>query len=139
MEDEFIKHNVKPLEIELQSLVAEKYKFTPMIFKVKGDTVHMQKINGSTLADQFTDDPSLVPNSVWNEIHRILSILYEREGIEFVDITSYNFKIDDENNKVWILDFGHAFYTSSSEGMKPTNWFLKDVLDGTKSYNPDFA
>jgi len=98
----------------------------------------MDRINGVCLADIFTDNPKTVPDWIWKEIHRILAVLFECEGIEYIDITSYNFVLDIEYNKVWIIDFGHAYYTKSKEGVAE-NWFLRDVLDGEKSWNPDFA
>jgi predicted Ser/Thr protein kinase len=124
------------LEIELQN-VAAKYGFAPRIQHIDGNMVQMDKINGVCLADIYTDDPTLVPDWIWEEIHRILAILFEREGIEYVDITSYNFVLEIETNKVWIIDFGDAYYTKSIDGIAD-NWFLRDVLDGEKSWNPDF-
>ncbi len=59
------------------------------------------------------------------------------EEIAYVDITPYNFiEIDD---KIYIIDFGHATYTKSLD--EDRFWFLKDFLYGYKLniYNPDFA
>ena len=126
------------LEIELQDIAAI-YEFAPRIHRVDGNVVQMDEIKGSCLADIYTDDPTKVPDWIWAEIYRILLILYEREGIEYVDITSYNFMLETETQKVWIIDFGHAYYTSREKGEKPQNWFLQEVLDGEKSWNPDFA
>jgi len=63
------------------------------------------------LADLYSDDPQAVPEWVWDEIHRILAILYEREGIEYTDITSYNFMQEAVTDNIYIIDFGHAYYT----------------------------
>jgi RIO-like serine/threonine protein kinase len=126
------------LEIELQEIAA-KYGFAPRIHHADGDVVQMEAIKGQTLADLYTDDPTLVPEWIWDEIFRILTLLYECEGIEYVDITSYNFIVD-EFGKIWIIDFGHAYYTPKEKPTKePTNWFLKDVLNGLREWNPDFA
>jgi RIO-like serine/threonine protein kinase len=130
----FTKNNVSALEVELQE-IASNYGFTPRIHSVKKDVVVMDKVNGICLADQYTDDPKKIPKHIWQEIHRILSILYEREGIEYIDITSYNF-MEDSEGKIWIIDFGHAYYTDPS---KKVNWFLKEFLDGEFGWNPDFA
>jgi RIO-like serine/threonine protein kinase len=135
---EFTKHNVKPLEIELQRLVADKYLFSPKILRVEDETVIMEKINGNTLFDLYEDDPKSVPQWIWDEIHRMLEILFEREGIEFIDISSFNIMVNLEDKKVYVIDYGHAKYTSVSKGERPSNWFLKDFLDGLNEYNPDF-
>jgi predicted Ser/Thr protein kinase len=125
------------LEIELQDIAAG-YGFAPRIHRVDGNVVQMDEIKGSCLADIYTDDPAKVPDWIWEEIHRILAVLFEREGIEYVDITSYNFMLENDTQKVWIIDFGHAYYTTTQD-KKATNWFLREVLDGEKSWNPDFA
>jgi tRNA A-37 threonylcarbamoyl transferase component Bud32 len=96
----------------------------------------MKKIDGFCLADLYTDDPTMIPDWIWDEIQRILAILYEREGIEYIDITGYNFVQETSTNKIWIIDFGHAYYTTLET---PVNWFLQEVLDGEKGWNPDFA
>jgi len=128
------------LEIELQD-VASKHGFAPCIHRIDGNVVQMDEIKGHCLADIYTDDPAKVPDFVWAEIHRILAVLFECEGIEYVDITAYNFMLETETNKVWIIDFGHAYYstTPQTDNKKPINWFLREVLDGEKSWNPDFA
>jgi RIO-like serine/threonine protein kinase len=131
----FTKVVSSKLELELQN-IASTYKFAPEIYKIEGETVYMKKIDGFCLADLYTDDPTMVPDWIWKEIQRILAVLYEREGIEYIDITGYNFVQETGTNKIWIIDFGHAYYTTLET---PVNWFLQEVLDGEKGWNPDFA
>ena len=128
------------LEIELQD-IASKHGFAPLIQRIDGNVVQMDSVNGMCLADLYTDDPKKVPNWIWTEIHRILSVLFECEGIEYIDITGYNFMLEEETKKVWIIDFGDAYYstTPQTDNKKPVNWFLREVLDGEKSWNPDFT
>jgi RIO-like serine/threonine protein kinase len=128
------------LEIELQD-IASKHGFAPRIQRIDGNVVQMDSVNGMCLADLYTDDPKKVPDWIWTEIHRILSVLFECEGIEYIDITGYNFMLEEETKKVWIIDFGDAYYstTPQTDNKKPINWFLREVLDGEKSWNPDFA
>ena len=90
----------------------------------------MEKIDALCVADMYGEDVEKLPNWIWEEIVRILTVLYTCEGIEYVDITPYNFI--EVNGKVWIIDFGHAYFT------KPKNWFLRDILKGEKGWNPDF-
>ena len=123
-------------EIELQKIAAA-YGFAPNIHDVKKFPdryeVTMDKIDNMCLADMYSEDPKKIPRYIWHEIHSILTILYEREGIEYIDITGYNFI--EKDNKVYIIDFGDAKYTQPGQ----VNWFLKHFLDGDYGWNPDFA
>ena len=123
------------LEIELQQ-IASNYTFAPKIHKVEKFPdryeVTMDKIDNMCLADMYSDDPKEIPQRIWAQINAILTILYEREGIEYIDITGYNFI--EQDNKVYIIDFGDARYKTDK-----INWFLKDFLSGQYEWNPDFA
>ena len=128
----FKKTASSPLEIELQQ-IASNYGFSPKVLSVNGLTFEMEDLASPCLADKYGDKIDDIPQIIWDEIVRILVVLYEVEGIEYIDITPYNFI--ECNGKVWIIDFGHAYYTK-----KPMNWFLRDLLDThEKGWNPDFA
>jgi tRNA A-37 threonylcarbamoyl transferase component Bud32 len=121
-------------EVDLQN-VAAVYGFCPCIIDVEiTDTeciVTMEYLGDGILADIYGEDPSNVPVEVWDDIRRIVTILYEIEGIEYPDITPYNFiKVKD---KIYIIDFGDAKYRD-----KETNWFLAEFMDGENSWNPDY-
>jgi len=90
----------------------------------------MEKVDGKSLAELYGSDPKNIPDNIWNEIHKIIYKLYYND-IHYVDITPYNFMIENNTNKLVIIDFGDAY---SSE----VNWFLKDFLDGENSWNSDF-
>ena len=131
----FKKTASSPLEIELQQ-VASRHGFSPKVLSVNGLFFEMEDLAAPCLADKYGDKIDDIPQSIWDEIVHILVILYEVEGIEYIDITPYNFIECD--GKVWIIDFGHAFYTTDDK--KPMNWFLRDLLDTQeKAWNPDFA
>jgi predicted Ser/Thr protein kinase len=136
----FTKVAKDSLEIELQD-IASKHGFAPRIDRVDGLLMQMEEIKGSCLADIYTDDPKKVPEWIWAEIHRILSVLFECDGIEYIDITAYNFILEEGSDTIWIIDFGDAYYSKvgQTDDKKPVNWFLREVLDGEKSWNPDFA
>jgi predicted Ser/Thr protein kinase len=127
------------LEIELQEIAAA-HGFAPKILTIDGDYVEMESVQGQTLRDKYTDEAARIPDAVWLQVESILLRLYELEGIEYVDITSYNF-MEDEEGKVWIIDFGDAYYTPSAKGEEPANWFLRSLLKGDsgKAWNTDFA
>jgi RIO-like serine/threonine protein kinase len=135
----FAKITSDPLEGELLH-IASSYGFAPKIRDIDGNIINMDTVDGATIADIYGDDPANVPDDAWEQIVNILTTLFEQEGIEYIDITSYNF-MKDSNGKVWIIDFGHACYTSMKEGEDADNWFLRSVIKGEsgKAWNPDYT
>lgn len=135
----FTKVIKSPLEAELQDIAAG-YGFAPKIQRVDENIAQMDSIEGLCLADIYTDDPAEIPDLIWIKIESILTILFEMEGIEYVDITPYNF-MEDKNGKIWIIDFGDAYYTPNKKGEGAENWFLRSLLAGEcgKAWNTDFA
>ena len=119
-------------EVELQTISAA-YGFSPKIYVVKNGEIHMENLEAPCLADVYGEDPKDIPAYIWDSIRYMLTILYEDEGIEYIDITPYNFI--EKDDRVYVIDFGHAYYYKSKE-MK--NWFLKEFLDGANEWNPDF-
>jgi len=129
-------------EIEMQKISAN-YGFTPNIISYQIEycntkkayigKIKMEHLNAPCLADIYSDDPSKIPKLHWNKIRYIIHTLYENEGIEYIDITGYNFI--EKDNKIYIIDFGDAQYTKKSEKI---NWFLEDFLNGYNGWNPDF-
>ena len=129
-------------EIEIQQ-IASNYGFTPKIINsdiiynendgVYVGNIRMEHLNTMCIADKYGDDPVNIPKIIWDQIRAILKILYHEEAIEYIDITGYNFI--EKNNKVYIIDFGHATYVKKD---KEINWFLKYFLDGYNGWNPDF-
>lgn len=136
----FCSKQAAQLEYELQSYISSKYYFTPKTLSINWIDTHveivMEKIKAQTLFERFGDEPTDIPDWVWFEMRRIVTLLYTEEGIEYIDITPYNFMID-VNDKIWIIDFGHAYYTDVS---RPINWFLTEfIYEEVKNFNPDFA
>ena len=122
------------LEIELQT-IASKYGFCPRILKTEDDgkvvRVHMEDVEEEPLVVEYGEDPSDVPDWIWNEIRRMIQTLYDEEGIEYVDITPYNFI--EKNGRIYMIDFGDAKYTNGEP-----DWFLAEFLEGENSWNPDY-
>jgi serine/threonine-protein kinase RIO1 len=133
--DDFLEEDAEN-EIELQEIVS-KYNFVPKIinkiFEDERCVIEMEDLQAPNLADIYGEDVENIPEHVWNSIRIILRILLEEEGIEYVDITPYNFI--EKDGKVYIIDFGHAYYTD----LVDINPFLNDVIyNDLKSWNPDF-
>jgi len=129
-------------EVEIQQS-ASKYGFTPKItdFKLTYDELNkeyvgnitMEHLDALCLADMYSDDPTKIPTVIWDKIRVILQILYNKEGIEYIDITGYNFI--EKDNKIYIIDFGDAKYSKKTE---PIDSFLQDFLNGYNGWNPEF-
>ncbi len=101
--------------------------------------VKMEAVDGQAIFDLYGDEATNVPGWIWERIAHILLVIYEREGIEFVDITSFNFMVvNGPEREVKIIDFGDAYYTNKKRGERPKNWALADVLDGERTWNSDF-
>ena len=121
-------------EIELQR-IASSYGFSPRILETEildeECLITMENFGDRTLANIYGTEATDIPLEVWNAIRSILTILYEVEGIEYPDITPYNFMEVDE--KIYIIDFGDAKYRFGEP-----NWFLAEFMDGENSWNPDY-
>jgi RIO-like serine/threonine protein kinase len=132
-----VSNDKAELETELQT-IASSYGFSPNIHQVtthkKNTIIRMDKIQGDTLYTLYGDEPEDIPDWIWEKIRLMIQILYDEEGIEYVDITPYNFMESD--GKIYIIDFGDAKYTTETD--EPINWFLQEFLEGTNSWNPDF-
>lgn len=132
------KRNQKAAELEIQ-LQNDAYTlgYSPKILETTFTdtycTICMDKIDTMCLADMYGSNATDLPHHLWAEIHTIVNALYEEAGIEYVDITPYNFI--EHKNKVYIIDFGDAYY----KGTKPRNWFHKEFLNIPYGWNPDFA
>jgi len=112
--------------------------FSPNVQKiVPGENgtsiIWMDAIEGKTLYELYGDSPHDIPPGLWNRIRLNLQVLYIEYGIQYVDVTPYNFMMDN-NNRLWIVDFGDATIHE-----KELNWFLVDLFDGRNEWNSDFA
>jgi hypothetical protein len=97
--------------------------------------LEMEKVAGKTLYEIYGDDARDIPNHVWEQIRYMVRELYYKEGIVYVDITPYNFMMDEEEN-VLIIDFGDAYYEQEGQ---IRNWFHTEFLyEFTNMWNPDF-
>ena len=129
-------------EIEMQEISA-KYGFSPKILKSNithtelnnkyVGNITMEHLNEMCIADKYGENSLNVPKIIWDQIRTIIRILYDEEGIEYIDITGYNFV--EKKGKVYIIDFGDAIYTRKDREM---NWFLSYFLGGHNGWNPDF-
>ncbi len=117
-------------EIDIQK-IASNYNLSPKIIDHINSNnnvfIIMEKIDGYMIYDLYGDNHKDIPNNIWIDIRNVILQLY-KIGIEYVDISPYNFMYDN-NNKLHVVDFGHA---------RKINWFLIDFLDGLNEWNPDY-
>lgn len=120
------------LEEERLQRIAANLGLAPKIHSVisnnGSNALLMYKIPGMSLADFYGEDQ--IPSSIWNTIRDILQKLWNH-GIEYVDITPYNFMIEPDSGKIWVIDFGHAKSI-------PLNSHLSDVLTGLNKWNDEY-
>lgn len=134
-DDDITEDNAR-LEIELQT-ISSTYGFSPKIlntiFYKDKCVIEMEIIDEPCLADKYGTDSSDIPESYWEQIHNIIWTLYNNEGIEYIDITPYNFI--EKDGVVYIIDFGHAYYTDE----ETVDVFLDEFFEGGNKWNEYFA
>ena len=124
------------LEIEIQQISA-RYGFSPKVLTIEHISdeetmIGMDDLDADTLFEIYGDSPENVPAWIWDSIRAMVSTLYEEEGIEYPDITPYNFI--EKGDRIYMIDFGDAKYAEGEQ-----NWFLAEFLEGSNMWNPDFA
>jgi tRNA A-37 threonylcarbamoyl transferase component Bud32 len=121
-------------EIELQRIAAQ-YGFAPKIIRTSMHEdvclIFMENLDTECLADVYGEDPEEIPEWIWDQIRIMVRTLIEEEGIEYPDITPYNFI--EKDNKIYIVDFGDAKYIDGD-----ISWFVQEFIDGENSWNPDY-
>jgi tRNA A-37 threonylcarbamoyl transferase component Bud32 len=133
------KKNVEPFEAALYQYICQKQLApVPLFIEYNPITKIMKtiKVEPMNLADMYTDDPLAIHDDIFNEIKNIVRKLFEH-GIVYPDITAYNF-IEDQQGKIWIIDFGHAFIRNDQTPID--DWFIRFINDKDliKSWNPNF-
>jgi RIO-like serine/threonine protein kinase len=97
----------------------------------------MEKINGMSVADMYGENPLDIPINIFENIRQMLYVLKEHK-IDYIDITGYNFMIDD-NGKFYVIDFEHCIDRTIDNNVNDgKSWFLNEFLSGSNIWNPDF-
>jgi tRNA A-37 threonylcarbamoyl transferase component Bud32 len=96
--------------------------------------IEMEDLEEMCIADKYGEDIDDVPEEVQEDIYSILLTLYKVAGIEYRDVTPYNFI--EKDGVTYVIDFGHARYVDEDE---LTDEYLIDVLcSGALMWNPEF-
>ena len=93
-----------------------------------------RRVEGSNISDNHGEDVNHVPDEVFQKVATIIRELV-LNGVEYPDITGYNFIEESETHDVWIVDFGHA---NIKQQGKITDRHIKAVCNGEKKWNPDY-
>jgi tRNA A-37 threonylcarbamoyl transferase component Bud32 len=120
-------------EVELQNKAYSYLKCTPKIVKTDYKTyIDMEDLDEMCVADMYGEDIKKIPDYILEQMYEIVLKLYLHCGIEYIDITPYNFI--EKSRKVYIIDFGDA------KLVQDRNWFLQELLLHKKihEWNPDF-
>lgn len=92
-------------EARLQQMSAA-LGLSPAVLKTDNKTfIEMEMVDDMALAYKYGYDVDELPNNVRQQVYDLVFTLYQH-GIQYVDITPYNFI--EHDGKVWIIDFGHA-------------------------------
>ena len=97
----------------------------------------LQKVGSNNLSHNYGEEATDLPNEIFEEVVKIIRTL-SLNGIEYPDITGYNFIEDVDKNgnfKIWIIDFEHS---SLMKTKKIENIHIKNICNGLKTWNPDF-
>ena len=134
MNSVFSKKNVSSHEYQMQKYIYDlNILNVPKIINYDSNNkiLEMEKINNFNISDMYGENSENVPISIFSEIRNIINILYQN-GITYPDITGYNFIEND--NKIWIIDFEHSYFTNNDNDDK----FVNEFINGLNEWNPYF-
>jgi RIO-like serine/threonine protein kinase len=109
-------------EARLQT-IAHEFVSTPRILDCQPTSITMERVDGMTVADMYGADIRRVPHALKREMYEMIHTLYKKAGIQYIDVTGYNFVIDENTGQLWIIDFGHA-----REQLVPLNPYLERLF-----------
>jgi RIO-like serine/threonine protein kinase len=119
-------------EAQLQKRAAEA-GLSPEVRKITRNSITMDNLDEFCIADKYGEQIRMIPLWIRQEIVEILWTLYSQLGIQYVDVTPYNFI--EKDGRVWIIDFGHAI--DKSDNLDP---YLERIFNTWKltRWNPRF-
>jgi len=92
-------------EARLQQISAN-LGLSPRVLRTDNKTfIEMENIDDMALAYKYGYDVEELPNDIRKQVYDLVYTLYHH-GIQYIDITPYNFI--EKDGKVWVIDFGHA-------------------------------
>ena len=128
--------NVEPAEVKREAKLqkrAANIGLSPVVHRVTRNTITMENLQEMCIADKYGEQIRMIPKWIRDEIVEILWTLYADYGIQYIDVTPYNFI--EKDGRVWIIDFGHA-----KENVELLDPYLCRIFDTWKltRWNPRF-
>lgn len=108
----------------------------PTGFNKATNVLTMTKLDAMNISDLYGEDFENVPECIIEQIQEIIKTLYNNY-IVFPDITGYNFMID-SNDKIWIIDFEHAYFKGYSGASKDHEDFVTEFILTPTEWNSEF-
>jgi tRNA A-37 threonylcarbamoyl transferase component Bud32 len=96
-------------EVYLQ-LIAADAGLSPAIQETDFRTyIRMEDVGEMCIADKYGENIRNIPRYIREDIVEALWKLYSVHGIQYIDVTPYNFI--EKDDRLWVIDFGHASQT----------------------------
>jgi len=116
---------------------ASEYGLAPDVLDTDNATfIAMEDLDCMNIADMYGESIEDIPENVRCDIWDILWTLYSCAGIEYLDVTPYNFI--EKDGKTWVIDYGHAKKTERGN-IDP--WLIRILSDDRmilSEWNPEF-
>jgi len=134
----YVKDNVTHREFFMQQFVYNLNivnVHVPEIITYNEDTqtMTMTRVGMNNLSDIYGENATDISDEIFEKVAIIVRKLV-LNGIEYPDLTGYNF-VEDDAGKIWIIDFEHAIFNPQEN---ITNIHIRNICNGTKRWNPDF-
>ncbi len=119
-------------EAQLQKRAAE-LGLSPVVHRFNKNSITMEHLGEMCIADKYGEQIRMIPKWIREDIVEILWNLYTDLGIQYIDVTPYNFV--EKDGRVWIIDFGHA-----RENVDTMDPYLEKLFNTWKlsRWNPRF-
>ena len=126
----FLKTITKKKDVDLQQM-AVNMGLSPIIYCTDMESyIEMEDLEEMNIADKYGNEIYDIPEYILDQIYSIILRLYKECGIQYIDVTPYNFI--EKKGKVWIIDFSKAYIGGTLDS------YLKKVLNNRKiiDWNP---
>ena len=120
-------------EVFLQMIAADA-GLSPAVLETDFRTyIRMEDVGEMCIADKYGENLRTMPRWIRDDIIEALWKLYSAYGIQYIDVTPYNFI--EKDDRVWVIDFGHA-----SQGKPVLDPYLEKMFSEWRisKWNPRF-
>lgn len=133
----YVKSGVSKKEHDIHKLVYESGRVkTPRIvsYDEQEGVMTMECVDGMNLCDMYDVPFDDLDDDIKDCLRGIISKVHKL-GVEYVDVTGYNF-IEDKQREVWIIDFGDAKYADAAKDTEKK--YVHAFINGEEGWNEDF-